>query len=283
MRYFNLIRNGINKILDKTIGVFEMAVLGIVVISTLSYALAWQAPSQTPPAGNVDAPLNTGSTGQAKSGGLILNTGGAATGLVVQNGSVGIGTTIPSSKLDVNGEISADALRVHSGTDANLVLARSNVRTWILGVIDGPNLVVRDQTSGANMAIFEAGAPGNSLFIKSNGLVGIGTAYPSYKLDVNGDIQGSTGRFNAVAVGRSISVGNDISVANTIISTGGDISAESNSWGSCNWNSVGSDKTHHWDTSDWCSNGAYITQLDFDSCDGGNDCPIVGRVKCCKP
>jgi len=39
--------------------------------------------------------LNIGSTGQSKAGGLILNTGGAATGLIVQSGNVGIGTTTP--------------------------------------------------------------------------------------------------------------------------------------------------------------------------------------------
>lgn len=41
MLYFNLIRTGVNKILDKPFGIFESVILGIIVISTLSYALAW--------------------------------------------------------------------------------------------------------------------------------------------------------------------------------------------------------------------------------------------------
>ena len=67
--------------------------------------LAWTAPTAVPPAGNVAAPLNVGSTGQSKAGGLILNTGGAATGLIVNSGNVGIGTAAPASKLQVAGTI----------------------------------------------------------------------------------------------------------------------------------------------------------------------------------
>lgn len=68
-------------------------------------ANAFTAPTTTPPDGNVPAPLNTGSVGQEKAGGLILNTGGAPNGLIVQFGNVGIGTVSPSEKLSVNGII----------------------------------------------------------------------------------------------------------------------------------------------------------------------------------
>jgi len=78
----------------------------LVMIFVLNYlVLAWTEPTQSPPEGNVPAPLNVGNTGQSKSGGLILNTGGAATGLVVDKGNVGIGITVPNSKLDVIGNI----------------------------------------------------------------------------------------------------------------------------------------------------------------------------------
>jgi hypothetical protein len=69
--------------------------------------LAWTEPSAGPPNNNVAAPLNVGNTGQSKSGGLILNTGGAVTGLVVDKGNVGIGITSPNQKLDVSGQIHA--------------------------------------------------------------------------------------------------------------------------------------------------------------------------------
>jgi hypothetical protein len=67
----------------------------------------WSGPTATPPGNNASAPLNTSSTGQSKSGGLILNTSGAANGLIVQSGAVGIGTTNPGYTLDVNGSARA--------------------------------------------------------------------------------------------------------------------------------------------------------------------------------
>ncbi len=68
-------------------------------------ALGFTEPSVAPPAGNVPAPLNVGSSGQSKSGGLILNTGGAAYGLIVDKGNVGIGTPNPGAKLEVAGQV----------------------------------------------------------------------------------------------------------------------------------------------------------------------------------
>lgn len=86
-------------------------ILGVVSLTFgLSYAVsAWQEPTAAPPAGNVDAPLNTSSTAQVKRYGLGLNfgtdgvIGGAATGLLVYQGNVGIGTASPTQKFDVNG------------------------------------------------------------------------------------------------------------------------------------------------------------------------------------
>ena len=86
--------------------VIIMAIASIFWVNGL--ILAWTAPTAVPPAGNVAAPLNVGSTGQSKAGGLILNTGGAATGLIVNSGNVGIGTAAPGAKLEVSGNIIAN-------------------------------------------------------------------------------------------------------------------------------------------------------------------------------
>jgi hypothetical protein len=69
---------------------------------------AWTSPPGVPPicpAGEpgCETPLHTGTAGQSKTGGLLLNTGGASTGLIVEHGNVGIGTLTPSVKLDVKG------------------------------------------------------------------------------------------------------------------------------------------------------------------------------------
>jgi len=72
---------------------------------TIIIGLAWTEPTSNPPYGNVAAPLNVGPNAQAKSGGLILNTGGASTGLVVANGNIIFGTdttTLPAGQLQVN-------------------------------------------------------------------------------------------------------------------------------------------------------------------------------------
>lgn len=78
-----------------------------------SSVLGWVSPAVAPPEGNVSAPLNITATGQTKSGGLILNTGGAANGLIVDKGKVGIGTTDPGSfLLKVAGAISASSNKI---------------------------------------------------------------------------------------------------------------------------------------------------------------------------
>ena len=86
----------------------RVAIVGLALGLGLQFVRAWTEPTVAPPNGNVGAPLNTGSLGQYKVGGLMLNTGDgtyapAANGLIVQNGSVGIGTASPVAKLEVSG------------------------------------------------------------------------------------------------------------------------------------------------------------------------------------
>ena len=57
------------------------------------YAFAWQSPTENPPEGNVEAPINTGASGQSKVGGLVLNTGDAThepaeNALIIDNGYI---------------------------------------------------------------------------------------------------------------------------------------------------------------------------------------------------
>ena len=48
---------------------------GVLIISfaIAFYVIAWQEPSQAPPGGNVATPINVGSTGQIKTGNLVVN------------------------------------------------------------------------------------------------------------------------------------------------------------------------------------------------------------------
>jgi len=83
--------------------------LPVILISLLTMAVliyAWQEPSQSPPQGNVFAPINVGDTPQFKSG--ALGVGGIIYGYsnAFFDGNVGIGTTRPpNQKLDVAGKI----------------------------------------------------------------------------------------------------------------------------------------------------------------------------------
>ncbi|MBU4224100.1 hypothetical protein KJ934_02670 [Patescibacteria group bacterium] len=86
------------KELARTIIVIMILVAGVSLVS------AWTAPTQTPPGGNVSAPVNVGALSQIKSGPLQVN-GFRNIGNSIFDGSVGIGTAGPTQKLDVNGDI----------------------------------------------------------------------------------------------------------------------------------------------------------------------------------
>src|SRR3989344_3428017 len=85
--------------------VFKVAVLGGVLLAL--QVVAFSEPTQTPPGGNVPAPINVGSAQQTKSGGLTVGSlaslGSAF--LATNSGNVGVGTVSPSQKLDVAGYV----------------------------------------------------------------------------------------------------------------------------------------------------------------------------------
>ncbi|OGZ32616.1 MAG: hypothetical protein A3H02_01835 [Candidatus Niyogibacteria bacterium RIFCSPLOWO2_12_FULL_41_13] len=160
-----------------------VGVLAIAIPVAVLFA-AWQEPSVSPTGGNVDAPLNVGATGQGKSGGLILNTGGAANGLIVDKGNVGIGTTDPDYKLSFGpdqGGVS-NILALSDEADPNLAMRG-------IGLLTGGG-----QYGIGFWADLGAAAPttGNSrMYISANdGNVGIGTASPHYKLSLGTDTPG---------------------------------------------------------------------------------------------
>jgi hypothetical protein len=163
-----------NKISPRTISlIFSVMVICFAISFNV---LGWVEPTADPPADNVSAPLNTSSAGQSKSGGLILNTGGAVTGLVVDKGSVGIGVTNPISKLQV-------------GTNTvSQQWSGSNPYVLIQGVdneVATPALTVKDENMGTMFELITTGdsSVGRAYF---GGNVGIGTTSPKNMLDVEG-------------------------------------------------------------------------------------------------
>ncbi len=144
---------------------------GIVLVIgfTIHTVSAWVEPDQMPPGGNIAAPINTGNTGQTKTGGLILNTGGATLGLIVDRGLVGIGTNNPQATLDVNGTIRGTGLNITGNADitGKICINGDCKNAW-------PNNSLWSQN-------------GSSIYY-NGGNVGIGTN-PNAKLDVNGYVQ----------------------------------------------------------------------------------------------
>jgi hypothetical protein len=146
-------------------------IIGTFLVSIGFHVLAFTEPSAGPTGGTVYVPLNTGSNWQSKAGGLDLNTSGAyAAGLIVSSGNVGIGTASPGAKLEVAGQV-----KITGGTPgAGKILTSdaSGLATWTTPAGGGgwtdDGSAVRLTTSTDN--------------------VGIGTASPSEKLHVNGNI-----------------------------------------------------------------------------------------------
>ena len=174
-----------------------------------------------------DAPLNAGPLIQPKSGALWLNTNGLSPyGLIVETGNVGIGTVSPGAKLEVAGQVkitggTPGANKVLT-SDANglaswqtpasfseadtlqTVTTRGN--TTSLGLVvngqtinhqtnnffyvnsyDGLQLRINSDGAGASNFQINNSANSSVLTVTNAGNVGIGTASPGAKLNVEGD------------------------------------------------------------------------------------------------
>jgi hypothetical protein len=194
------------------IAVAIFAVVGCGIVFT-SAATTWIGPGTTysinpvtnAPTANVDAPINTGSLEQTKSGsfnvastapnnslfsvkntsGTIVFSAGGASSIGYFAGNVGIGVNSPTVKLDVNGAIKAtgDICTTTGGTTK--CIAAGGGTTGLTG------------TGITNYVAKWGGASAltNSLILDNGSSIGIGTSTPgAYKLDVWGSAYNNIAR-----------------------------------------------------------------------------------------
>lgn len=125
---------------------------------------------------------------------FFINTETAADGSMfsmLEGGNVGIGTDNPATLLHLKDDTPAN--------ENTCLRLENDVQVWDLCNRGGDNDKFKLLDVNANTAPFivEKAAAANSLYIKSDGSVGIGTSNPSAKLDVAGEINfsGTRGSF----------------------------------------------------------------------------------------
>lgn len=128
------------KIINRIVSVIGLA-LGAFALSAL--AGSWTAPTQAPPSGNADAPLNVGALAQHKEGTLAIGkTSDALTGLKLDvNGLIGSTGLFTTGDLYVNGVSSTTQLKVTGGSPAIgkvLTSDASGNATWQAVTSSGP-------------------------------------------------------------------------------------------------------------------------------------------------
>ena len=166
----------------------------------LVFAQQWQEPPYggvcsnppCPPGGNVPAPINVGSQGQYKSGGLGI--GGIIRGYsnAYFDGNVGIGTTSTNARLHIQGSSGSIGLRLGLNPGQPAGYTNSPMVMWDSTNMGATRVYWMRQEGNIWRFKVSDTSWGNQYVIMSadtNGNVGIGTTGPAYKLDVVGALR----------------------------------------------------------------------------------------------
>jgi hypothetical protein len=134
---------------------------------------------------------------------------------ITNGGNVGIGTTSPSAVLQITNSQDA-ALRLQSTSGGNLSFQQTQYYSSWFGLTH-PYILQSIEGSGTSDMVLTpvTNNPTSGLVIKAGGNVGIGTASPGYKLDVNGTVNGTAASFT------SFNINNSSTIAPVMISSSG--------------------------------------------------------------
>lgn len=155
---------------------------------------AYNAPTASPPGGNVTPPVNTGSLQQVKSGNLVVNALGISSGGL---GILSLGAIATVGNISTNGDLTAgtgNSIWTIGKTDAatgawlrndgsNAVLS-TNVGNLYLGLGGSAGKMILIGNSISAAVQITGSAPANSLVVKANGNVGIGDSAPINRLTI---------------------------------------------------------------------------------------------------
>jgi hypothetical protein len=176
----------------------KVIILAFILAAGMQYvsAQSWSAPTGSPPGNNTYAPLNVGTSGQTKDGGLTLGFSNTTqNALLVKYGVVGLGTTAPNAgsrltvvgddgheeivRLDSTGRRDSSYLKIWNDSGTNLI-GVNGIGAWV-----GPD--------GNDQLGFKTNDLIRMKVMNSTGYVGIGpdlaAVDPSTNLDVNGTVR----------------------------------------------------------------------------------------------
>jgi len=111
---------GMVPVLMRSLTIF---ILAAALFMTASVLVAWTGPTQTPPNGNVNPPVNVGDTDQVKNAGLSVNAL-AVFGNMIMNGAsryLNFGTTVGSAGYGIRDNAGTMQFRNSSGTWSNFL------------------------------------------------------------------------------------------------------------------------------------------------------------------
>ena len=115
----------------------------------------------------------------------LVMTGGDGYLAVGANGGVGIGTAFPDRELHIVGSNNPE-IRLEQNTESGYP-----AQTWGLEAND-LNFMIHDVTVNTRPLKIETATPNNSLYVKANGSIGLGTNSPTAGLHMLKQAQGST-------------------------------------------------------------------------------------------